>query len=42
MAMVCADGKGLLGAIAVTVSQDGLNVYAASYISDALTVFNRQ
>jgi 6-phosphogluconolactonase (cycloisomerase 2 family) len=42
MAMVCADGKGLLGAIAVTVSSDGLNVYAAYYISDALTVFNRQ
>ena len=42
MAMLCADGNGLLGAIAVTVSPDGLNVYAASYISNALTVFNRE
>jgi 6-phosphogluconolactonase (cycloisomerase 2 family) len=42
MAMVCADGKGLEGAIAVTVSPDGLNVYAAAYISKALTIFNRQ
>ena len=42
MAMLCADGQGLVGAIAVTVSPDGLNVYAASYISHALTVFNRQ
>jgi len=42
MALVCADGQGLVGAIAVTVSPDGLNVYAASYISNALTVFNRE
>ena len=42
MAMVCADGQGLVGAIAVTVSPDGLNVYAASYISHALTVFTRE
>jgi hypothetical protein len=27
MAMVCADGNGLLGAIVVTVSPAGLNVY---------------
>jgi hypothetical protein len=32
----------LLGALTVTVSPDGLNVYAASYISDALAVFNRE
>jgi DNA-binding beta-propeller fold protein YncE len=42
MARVCADGKGLEGAIAVTVSPDGLNVYAAAYISKALTIFIRQ
>jgi 6-phosphogluconolactonase (cycloisomerase 2 family) len=42
MAMVCADGNGLLGALTVTVSPDGLTVYAASYISNALAVFNRQ
>src|SRR5206468_1945163 len=42
MAMVCADGKGLAGAIAVIVSPDGLNVYTASYISNALTVFSRE
>src|SRR5215510_7948285 len=42
MAKVCADGNGLLGAIAVTVGPDGHNVYAASYISNALTVFNRE
>ena len=42
MAMVCADGNGLLGALTVTVSPDGLNAYVASYISNALTVFNRQ
>jgi fibronectin-binding autotransporter adhesin len=42
MAMVCADGNGLLGALTVTVSPDGLNVYAASYISNALAVFNRE
>jgi len=42
MAMVCADGKGLVGANAVTVSPDGLTVYAASYISYALTIFNRE
>ena len=42
MALVCADGKGLVGANAVIVSPDGLNVYTAAYISNALTVFNRQ
>ena len=42
MALVCADGKGLLGALTVTVSPDGLNAYVASYISNALTVFTRE
>jgi 6-phosphogluconolactonase (cycloisomerase 2 family) len=41
-ALVCADGNGLLGALTVVVSPDGLNAYVASYISNALTVFNRQ
>ena len=40
-AMTCADGNGLLGAIAVTVSPNGQSVYVASYISNALTVFSR-
>jgi hypothetical protein len=39
--MVCADGNGLLGALTVVVSPDGLNAYVTSYISNALTVFNR-
>ena len=42
MALVCADGNGLLGALTVTVSPDGLNAYVASYISNALTVFTRE
>jgi hypothetical protein len=40
--MVCADGNGLLGALTVVVSPDGLNAYVASYISNALTIFNRE
>ena len=39
--VTCADGIGLNGAIAVTVSPDGQNVYAASYISSAVTIFSR-
>jgi hypothetical protein len=42
MALVCADGHGLLGALTVVVSPDGLNAYVASYISNALTVFTRE
>jgi hypothetical protein len=38
----CMDGHALLGAAMVAVSPDGLNVYAASYISNALAVFNRE
>jgi DNA-binding beta-propeller fold protein YncE len=40
--MRCAHGNGLLGAIAVTVSPDGRTVYAASYLSSAVSVFNRE
>ena len=40
-AMACADGNGLVGAIAVTVSPDARNVYVAAYISNAVTVFSR-
>jgi hypothetical protein len=39
--VTCADGKGLNGALGVTVSPDGQNVYAVSYISSAVTVFSR-
>jgi DNA-binding beta-propeller fold protein YncE len=42
MANVCANGKGLLGALTATVSLDGLNVYVASYISNALAIFSRE
>jgi DNA-binding beta-propeller fold protein YncE len=42
MALVCADGQGLVGANGVSVSPDGVNVYTAAYLSNALTVFNRQ
>ena len=38
----CMDGHALFGAAMVAVSPDGLTVYAASYISNALAVFNRQ
>ena len=37
----CVDGWGLDGASAVTVSPDNANVYVASQISDAVTVFDR-
>jgi DNA-binding beta-propeller fold protein YncE len=37
----CTNGHGLSGAIAVAVSPDGSNTYAASYLSDALTAFTR-
>ncbi len=37
----CTDGHGLLGPISVAVSPDGLNAYAASYLSHALTIFTR-
>jgi hypothetical protein len=36
------DGHALFGAAMVAVSPDGLNVYATSYISNALAVFNRE
>ena len=42
IARVCADGQGLVGAIAITVSPDGLAVYAAAYLSQALTIFHRE
>jgi 6-phosphogluconolactonase (cycloisomerase 2 family) len=38
----CADGKGLNGALGVTVSPDGQYVYAVSYLSSALDVFFNQ
>jgi hypothetical protein len=41
-AMSCADGNGLIGATAVTLSPDGQNVYVASFISNAVTVFSRE
>jgi 6-phosphogluconolactonase (cycloisomerase 2 family) len=41
-ALRCADGNGLLGAIALTVSPDGRHVYATSYLSSAVTAFNRE
>jgi 6-phosphogluconolactonase (cycloisomerase 2 family) len=37
----CTNGHGLLGALAVAVSPDGRNAYAASYLSHALTIFTR-
>src|SRR5215813_5056146 len=37
----CTDGVALTGAIAVSVSPDGAFVYAAAYISDAITSFSR-
>jgi DNA-binding beta-propeller fold protein YncE len=37
----CADGRALIGAIAVAVSPDGANVYVASFGSDAIARFNR-
>ena len=37
----CTNGHGLLGALSVAVSPDGLNAYAASYLNHALTIFTR-
>ena len=37
----CTDGTGLDGAASVTVSPDGASVYAASFVSDAVSVFDR-
>lgn len=37
----CADGTALLAQLFVTVSPDGANVYAASFDSDAVAVFDR-
>ena len=38
---LCIDGNGLLGAVAVALSPDGQDVYVASYISNAVTIFSR-
>lgn len=38
---VCADGKALNGAIALSISPDGKNVYGASFFDNAITVFDR-
>ena len=37
----CTDGVALTGAISVTASPDGAFVYAAAYISDAISSFSR-
>jgi DNA-binding beta-propeller fold protein YncE len=37
----CAQGVGLLGAVAVAVSPNGQNVYVAGYDSDAVVAFSR-
>ncbi len=37
----CTDGKALDNAISVTVSPDGKSAYIASYVSDAVAVFDR-
>ncbi len=37
----CADGRGLDGAVSVTVSPDGRSAYVASQVSDAVAVFHR-
>jgi len=39
--MTCADGRGLDGAHAVTVSPDGMSVYVASPFGNAVAVFDR-
>jgi DNA-binding beta-propeller fold protein YncE len=39
---LCADGKALDGAIAVTVSADGKSVYVGSLVSDAVAIFTRK
>ena len=38
---VCADGKGLAGVVALTVSRDGKNLYAAAETGNAIAVFAR-
>jgi hypothetical protein len=42
LARVCADSKGLLGALTVVVRPDRLNACVTSYLSNVLTVFNRE
>jgi DNA-binding beta-propeller fold protein YncE len=37
----CADGRGLKGAASVAVSPDGTRAYVASYVSNAVAVFER-
>ena len=37
----CTNGKALVGALSVTVSRDGKNVYVVSAFSDAVAVFTR-
>jgi DNA-binding beta-propeller fold protein YncE len=37
----CQDGAGVDAALAVAVSPDGASVYSASYVSDAIAVFDR-
>jgi DNA-binding beta-propeller fold protein YncE len=39
---VCADGVGLDSARSVTVSPDGKSAYVASFVSDAVAVFDRE
>jgi hypothetical protein len=38
----CVDGRGLNATFNVTVSPDGANVYAASYLSNAISIFDRR
>jgi DNA-binding beta-propeller fold protein YncE len=38
---LCADGKGLDGAISIDISADGKNLYAVSFFGDAITIFDR-
>jgi DNA-binding beta-propeller fold protein YncE len=38
----CTDGVGLITPVAVTTSNDGKNVYAASFTNDAVAVLARQ
>jgi len=38
---VCADGKGLAGVVALAVSRDGKNLYAAAETGNAIAVFAR-
>ena len=41
LGMTCADGRGLQHAHSVTVSPDGESVYVASFLGDAVAVFDR-